>query len=102
MSDLENYENELLALDERISRLSLVCGVDINIDENIVSLIKGNFSICKKANDHTARELRGLLMLKYNIEEHCVEELGADKCLTIINDIHEKMKHEGFSPNKLD
>lgn len=97
MSGIEKFEEEILEMDERIDRLAIACGVALSKDENIVALIKRNFSVCTSGNETTRRRLRGLLMLKYKIEDHCIHSLGTDKCMQIIHDVHEKMRHEGFT-----
>ena len=64
-------------MDERIKRLALSCGVNLKTHDAIVSLIKGDFSVCARGESPKRSELRGLLMLKYNIEEACIAQLGA-------------------------
>lgn len=96
MTGLEKYDKELYALDERINRLAISCGLDINDNAIIVSLIKGDYSVCKQGNNPKRQELRGLLMLKYNIEEHCINDLGVNECSEIIEKVNLKMQQHGF------
>jgi hypothetical protein len=96
MSELEHYDEELYALDERINRLALACGADLTSADAIVSLIKGDFSACRRSSSPKRRELRGLLMLKYHIEEHCVAELGAGECRRIIDAEQARLRARGF------
>lgn len=92
-----HYDEELYALDKRIKRLAISCGIDLSQKDIIVSLIKGNYSVCTKGDNPKKNELRGLLMLKYDIQEHCIASLGTDKCLEIVEEIDEKLKKCGFT-----
>jgi hypothetical protein len=96
MSGLEHYDQEIFALDKRINRLAISCGVDLKQEGIIVSLIKGNYSVCTRGKNRRRKELRGLLMLKYDIQEDCIESLGAGKCSLIIDKVNEKLRKRGF------
>ena len=91
------YDEELLALETRIRRLALSCGVDLGRRDLVVSLIKGDFSACGSGEHAPRQELRGLLMLKYRIEESCVADLGAGDCLRIIEEEEDRLHRKGFS-----
>ncbi len=97
MSNYGHYDEELLALDKRIKRLAISCGIDLNQKGIIVSLIKGNYTVCTSGNNPKRKELRGLLMLKYDIQEHCIHSLGTDNCLKIVEGVDNKLKKAGFS-----
>ncbi len=92
-----HFDQELLALDERIKRLALSCGVDLKAHARIVSLIKGDFSVCAQGDSPKRQELRGLLMLKYHIEESCIAELGAGDCKRIIETEEATLLRRGFT-----
>lgn len=96
MSGLEKYGDELYALDERINRLAISCSIDIHDNAMIVSLIKGDYSVCKRGDNPKRKELRGLLMLKYNIEEHCINDLGVNECSDIIEKVNRKIQQHGL------
>jgi hypothetical protein len=96
MSEFERYDEELYALDQRINRLALACGADLTAGDTIVSLIKGDFSACRRDYAPKRNELRALLMLKYHIEEHCVAELGAGECRRIIEAEGQRLRSRGF------
>ena len=96
MSGLEHYDREIYALDERINRLAISCGIDIKQKDIIVSLIKGNYSVCTRGNNPKREELRGLLMIKYDIQKHCIDSLGVNKCSQIIDEVDEKLRKRGF------
>ena len=91
-----HYDQELLALDTRIRRLAIACGIDLAVRDMIVSLIKGNFAACPRGAPPKQRELRVLLMMKYRIEESCIADLGAGDCLRIIEDEERRLHQRGF------
>ncbi len=95
MSELEHFGEELYEMEERIRRLAISCNIELT-DANIVAIIRKNFSICPHGPNAKSNELRGLLMMKYNIEEHCIESVGAEKCLQIVTELNEKLKKHGF------
>ena len=97
MGELEHYDQELYALDERIKRLAISCGIDLKQKDIIVSLIKGSYSVCHRGNNPICEELRGLLMLKYDIQKHCIDSLVASRCSQIIDEVDEKLRKRGFS-----
>lgn len=97
MSGSGHYDEELLALDKRIKRLAISCGLDLSQKGIIVSLIKGDYSVCTNDNNPKKQELRGLLMLKYDIQEHCLHSLGTDSCYKIVEEVDEKLKKAGFN-----
>ncbi len=96
MNGFEHFDQELYALDVRIARLAIACGVDINQKDNIVSLIKGQFEVCRRTENLKRHELRGLLMLKYRIKEDCVASLGRDQCLRILEEEEARLRRRGF------
>jgi hypothetical protein len=91
-----HFEHELLALDERIRRLALSCGVDLSAPDRIAALIKGDYSVCARARTPKHEELRGLLMLKYHIEESCIAQLGIGDCKRIVEAEEAELKRRGF------
>ena len=104
MSELEHYDQEIYALDERIGRLAQICGADLSRTEVVVALIKGRFEFCTRS-DALAKvkreELRGLLMLKYRIEASCIDAIGTEECGRLIAEQEERVRRRGFSPQNL-
>ncbi|MFH0340573.1 MAG: hypothetical protein ACHBNF_00270 [Chromatiales bacterium] len=96
MSGFEHYEEELFEIDERIGRLAIACGVDLRQKDTIVDLIKGNYGVCKHGDNPKRQELRGLLMLKYRIEESCIVSIGTAECARLIDEEEAKLRRHGF------
>lgn len=68
---------DLLALRTHIGRLAVICGVDINSDDNVSRLLAGDYSKCHQ-QPRQAETLRGLLVLLYRLEASVSEDLGID------------------------
>ncbi|MFT3930363.1 MAG: hypothetical protein QM709_08720 [Spongiibacteraceae bacterium] len=104
MSGLHNYDSEIHALDERIGRLAILCGVDISRAENVMGLIKSNFAVCMNrdaaALEHQ-KELRALLVMKYHIEVSCINSIGAAECAKLISQQDEQLRRSGFPPQSV-
>jgi hypothetical protein len=104
MSELEHYDQEIYALDERIGRLAQICGADLSRTEVVVALIKGRYDFCARS-DALAKvkreELRGLLMLKYRIEASCIDAIGVEECGRMIVEQDERVLRRGFAPQNL-
>jgi len=104
MSELEQYDREIYELDARIGRLALACGADLSLSEVIVGLIKGRFEVCAHKTDLKAArllELRGLLILKYKIEEQFLEEFGAADFVRIVAEQDALLSMRGFPERSL-
>jgi len=98
MNGLEHFDEELYQLDERIGRLALACGVDLTQKDMVVSLIKGNYGVCEYGDSPKRQELRGLLMLKYHIEERCIATLGPEECAQLIDEEEARLRQRGRHP----
>jgi hypothetical protein len=92
----EHFDSELYAIDERIGRLALACGVSLADMPTIVALIKGNFTVCRHGDNPKRQELRALLMMKYGIEERCLAALGNNECLRLIASHEDRLRARGL------
>lgn len=105
MSGLHSYDTEIHALEQRIGRLALLCGADLSRPEIIIGLIKGNFSACSHqgaATHEHQKELRALLMMKYQIESSCIDAIGTEQCAQLIAEQDERLRRNGFPPQSME
>jgi len=93
---IEHFDSELYAIDERIGRLALACGVSLTDMPTIVALIKGNFAVCRHGDNPKRQELRALLMMKYGIEERCLAALGHEECLRLLESHEDRLRARGL------
>ncbi|MCG3200988.1 MAG: hypothetical protein NFCOHLIN_00850 [Gammaproteobacteria bacterium] len=93
---IEHFDSELYAIDERIGRLALACGVPLADMPTIVALIKGDYTVCRHGDNPKRQELRALLMMKYGIEERCLAALGHTECLRLIADHEDRLRARGL------
>lgn len=105
MSGLEHYDSEIHALEKRIGRLALLCGVDLPRPAVVIGLIKGDVSVCSRqsavASEHR-EERRALLMMKYQIEVSCIDSIGAADCAKLIFEQDERLRRSGFPPQSIE
>jgi hypothetical protein len=99
MSGFEHFGEELKALEERLGRLALACGVNLGDRTVVASLIRGDFGVCGRGSFPKRDELRALLMLKYRIEAKCIDALGAGDCLRIVDQVDAELARRGFPGN---
>ncbi|MBI4697116.1 MAG: hypothetical protein HY749_24185 [Gammaproteobacteria bacterium] len=102
VSQLGHYDDELYALDQRIGRLAIACGIDISDDRVIVALIQSHYVLFhhQEQPERTSwhAQLRELLMLKYRVKSNCLEYLGAEACRTLLAAEHERLRRHGLTP----
>ena len=104
VSDLQHFEMEIHALDERIGRLALLCGADISRPESVLRLIKRQFETCTHGDAVGMQhrdELRSLLIMKYQIEVSCIDAMGVQDCARLIVEQNERLRRSGFPPESL-
>ena len=86
MSELEHFDRELAELDKQIVRLGALCGLDPTQQTTITAILGG----AVKPEDFAADQrrtfllLKGLLSLRYYVEKHCVDEIGASQCMEVL------------------
>ena len=97
MSELEHYDDELFALEERINRLALAGGVDLNENAQITAIIKGQFAFFSNSDEHVYHLLRELLLLRDYITIHCADERGLKECREILEHVDSRLRRNGFS-----
>lgn len=115
---LRDMRASLEDLNARIARLAISLDVPLGNDADVDKLIHRqpppNVTVERRVNgerrvtargDSTDRrtaarfeELRGLVILRYEVECHYVEEVGAEATRQILVDVEEHMRKEGFKP----
>jgi hypothetical protein len=111
---LDQHANEALRrestvtdLTMRIARLAIALGLRLD-DESDVHRVLHHAEAPPPADDHTPHklhlrtrawvELRGLLVLRYEIERHLVEDMGLEISRRILEDAELHLSMAGFSP----
>lgn len=107
---VERFEENCRALNERIARLALLLGVSLDDaadmsrvlhhaprleDTSAVDPLAGE----SHASQRTAQswtELRGLLLLRDELEKRCVDEFGPVTAGEILLDVEAQMERQGF------
>lgn len=92
MSGLEHYDNEIFAVEARVGRLAIACGVDVSNERHVAAAKSGDFSFCTNGDAHTHRMLQELLQLLDYITLHCVNERGMAECPKTIEDVETRLR----------
>jgi hypothetical protein len=99
MSGLEHFDRELHDLDLRIGQLARLCDADLSRADVVVALIHGNYAghVRGSGLDRAHfEELRGLLMLRYRVEEKCLAEMDVDACIRMVDAEHARLRAAGL------
>ena len=104
---LQRMEASIEALNTRIARLAIALGVSL---ENENELARVMHQIQSQAESHGFQstperrqvgqwtELRGLLVLRYGVEKHLVDELGVTVTRELLAEAESHLVRLGFQP----
>lgn len=86
MSALEHYDRELAELDQQIVRLGTLCGLDATQPASVDAILGGAIKPSEFAPEQRKifLLLKGLLALRYHVEKHCLDDIGPDQCLAVL------------------
>lgn len=96
MSELEHYQEEIFAVEERIGRLAIACRVDLQDGHQVAALRSGAVNGFNGHDPHTMNLLRQLLNLRDIIAGHCIEDRGEQECRVMMENIEEQLRQHGF------
>ncbi len=119
-SDLERREGFLADLNARIARLAIALHVPLESDADVIAAMKTlsendqNPLLQAHADDYSPEhigehgaqrrlsglraELRGLLVLRYGVEQRTVEQFGVQATHQIMAEAEAQLQREGFRP----
>lgn len=108
--------SSLEALNVRIARLAIGLGVSLHNDAEVIRVMTREVvvvtterrtaperrSAARPGQDRRLsgryEELRGLMVLRYDVERRCVEEVGVVETRRIMIEVEARMTREGFEP----
>lgn len=96
MSQLEHYDDEIFALEERISRLAIACRIDLTDSVQLAAVRQGEHTRVASGSQRSVHLLRQLLNLKDYVTVHCIEDHGVDECRQIMDEIEARLRQNGF------
>lgn len=118
-SDLARREGFLADLNARIARLAIALHVPLQSDDDVVAAMQSlndtrQDPLAQQSHDASSHhmgeygeqrrtsalraELRGLLVLRYGVEQRCVEQFGVQATHQIMADAEAQLQREGFRP----
>jgi hypothetical protein len=98
--EVMQIEASFEALNERIARLSISLGIELNEEHQIHELL----SMAEPRQHHDTHqvrswtELRGLLVLRYSMEKNFAEKVGAETLKQILLEAESHLERSGFKP----
>jgi hypothetical protein len=108
---LDHYANEALRMESsitelnmRIARLAIALGLRLDQAQDVHRVLHHASSTSPEAANaghhthHTWSELRGLLVLRYDLEKHLIDDLGVELSRRILEDAELHMAVAGFQP----
>lgn len=102
-STLTHLEKLLEQLDMSIARLALAGGISLDGEMNINLVIRDSVQSDKESESkHEGRQvhdqLRGLFVLRYDLERRCVEQVGEQATGDLMAQAEEHLSRLGFAP----
>lgn len=98
--EVMQIEASFEALNERIARLSIGLGIELNEEQQIHELLS-TAEPRHHRDTHQMRswtELRGLLVLRYSMEKNFAEKVGAETLRQILLEAESHLERSGFKP----
>lgn len=90
---LQRMEASIEALNARIARLAIGLGVTLANRDEMARVMHEH-----QPHEHQWEELRGLLVLRYDIETSYVDQVGVNATYHIMLEAEQHLVREGFEP----
>jgi hypothetical protein len=101
LESIQRLEKTFEQLSARIVRLAKLLDIQLDTDNGVDQAIHRASQIIEGTHDHHTRlwqELRGLLVLRYQIEKSSVQELGLPVIQTVITELEQHLEASGYAP----
>ena len=108
---LIQMESSIEAINVRIARLAMALGVSLNNEHEVALIMSRPQAVSMERRTsvrtdvspdrrmaHLREELRGLLVLRYSIEESYVDDVGVTVTRQIMVEAEEHLVRRGFKP----
>jgi len=82
-----HWSQQIEAIAREISRLALVCDINLGQAGLAERILKNDASVCGRKDPESFRRLRQHLMALFPLEEHAVERLGATDTKEILDQV---------------
>jgi hypothetical protein len=114
---LQQMVSSIEAINARIARLAMALGVTLANEHEVAEVMSRPVALLQERRDtperragprsgsgperrvaHLREELRGLLVLRYSVEKHCVEDAGVTVTQQIMAEAEAHLLRRGFKP----
>lgn len=91
MADMQNrhWTQQIDALAREISKLALICDIELGQPGLAERILKNDESVCGKPNPKVFRQLRQHLMALFPLEEKAIERLGPGDTKAILDQVRQ-------------
>jgi hypothetical protein len=108
-NSLHRLDTSMAELNARIARLAIVLGVCLDREDDVRRVLTHRPDphplhaaqgpeFQKREHEHVLIELRGLLVMRYGIERHIVEDQGASVTRRVLEQAQSELTKHGFKP----
>lgn len=109
VNSLDRLDKSMAELNARIARLALALGVSLDNEEEVRSILNHRPDarpmhaeqgprFQQMEHEHVLIELRGLLIMRYGIEQHVAEDQGASVIRRVLEQAEAELGKHGFKP----
>lgn len=94
---LRHLRDLLVQLDIHIARLGLLLDLPLHTEEGLSQALQGEAPANTHAHQgHLPAQLRGLLVLRYDLMVRCTEDVGPDVTRELLLDAEQTLRAHGF------
>lgn len=108
-NSLHRLDTSMSELNARIARLAMVLGLSLDNEDDVRRVLAHHPDphplhaaqgpeFQKLEHEHVLIELRGLLVMRYGIERHIVEDQGANVTRRVLEQAQAELSRHGFKP----
>jgi len=86
------WNEQIDGIAREISKLALVCNIDLSQDGLAERVLKNDNSVCRRKDPVAFRHLRQHLMALFPLEERAIERLGVDETKVILDRVRASIR----------
>ena len=86
-----HIRRQLDAIAHELSRLAIACDIELGKEDLVERILRNDASVCRRRNPKAFREIRQHLMALFPLEEHAIENLGAEATKKMLNEIRDAL-----------
>lgn len=108
-NSLDRLDKSVVELNARIARLAMALGISLDNEEEVRRILshrpdphpmhaEQGQRFQQMEHEHVLIELRGLLTMRYGIEQHMAQDQGANVVRRVLEQAEAELSKQGFKP----